>query len=113
MGKNVLVILVALAVVIGYGRTSFAMDMCGTCDAGDAKAEAAGNASAAQNVGNKFCPVTGEPVDGKTTLTYNGKAYNFCCPMCIGTFKKDPVKYSAIAEKDAAGTGNAAEHHHH
>ena len=55
------------------------------------------------DVGNKRCPVTGEEVDGKTFYEYNGKRYGFCCPMCIATFEKNPVKYSGIAEKEAEG----------
>jgi YHS domain-containing protein len=31
---------------------------------------------------------------------YNGKIYNLCCPMCVKDFKKNPEKYSAIAEKE-------------
>ena len=60
-------------------------------------------AYAATDAGNKFCPVTGEPVDGKSTYVYKDKSYNLCCPMCTGTFEKNPEKYSAIAEKEAAG----------
>ena len=46
-------------------------------------------------VGNKICPVTGEEIDEKTKATYEyeGKVYNFCCVMCIDTFKNDPQKY--------------------
>ncbi|MBF0494670.1 MAG: YHS domain-containing protein [Candidatus Omnitrophica bacterium] len=37
----------------------------------------------------------GTPIDESTKVTYeyNGKIYNFCCPMCVEEFKKDPVKY--------------------
>ena len=47
------------------------------------------------NVGNKICPVSGEKINEKTKATYEygGKIYNFCCPMCIDEFKKDPQKY--------------------
>jgi len=47
------------------------------------------------NAGNKICPVSGEKINEKTKATYeyNGKIYNFCCPMCIDEFKKDPEKY--------------------
>ena len=34
------------------------------------------------------------------TYEYEGKIYNFCCPMCIGEFKKDPQKYIDIIEKE-------------
>ena len=58
-------------------------------------------------VGNKTCPVTGNPVnDGKmgelVKYEYKGKIYNLCCKMCLKDFKKDPEKYSKIAEEQAA-----------
>ena len=62
-------------------------------------------------VGNKFCPVSGEkipPPDEKGEMgeavkyEYNGKIYNLCCPMCIKDFKKNPEKYSKIAEDEVA-----------
>jgi YHS domain-containing protein len=68
--------------------------------------------SEAIEVGNKICPVTGNPVDdGKMDETegsakqvvkyeYNGKIYNLCCKMCIKDFQKDPEKYSKIAEEE-------------
>jgi len=56
-------------------------------------------------VGNTICPVShnkvgemGPPIK----ITYNGKVYNLCCPMCIKTFKGDPEKYSKIAEAQAS-----------
>lgn len=60
------------------------------------------------NIGNKICPVSGNVVDdGKmgeaVKFVYNGKIYNLCCPMCIKDFKKNPEKYSAIAEKEVKG----------
>lgn len=57
------------------------------------------------NVGNKLCPVSGNPVDDGTMgeavkYVYNGKIYNLCCQMCVKDFKKNPEKYSAVAEKE-------------
>ena len=43
------------------------------------------------------CPVMGEKVIvGKDTKTvkYKGKVYYLCCPMCMGQFKQNPVKYA-------------------
>ncbi len=59
------------------------------------------------NVGNKLCPVTGNPVDDGSMgevvkYVYNGKIYNLCCKMCSKDFKKDPEKFSKIAEDEAA-----------
>jgi YHS domain-containing protein len=57
-------------------------------------------------VGNKHCPVTGNPVDamgGPIKHLYNGKIYNLCCPMCPHTFDSNPAYYAKIAEDDARG----------
>ena len=57
-------------------------------------------------VGNKICPVSGDPVAGSkmgskgVNFEYNGKVYHLCCKMCIKDFKKNPKKYSKIAEDE-------------
>lgn len=58
--------------------------------------------SGSVNVGNKICPVLGEKIDenAPTTYEYQGKIYNFCCPMCIDEFKKDPEKYIKKIEEE-------------
>jgi len=67
---------------------------------------AAGAKTQAVEVGNKICPVLGNPVagggvgDAAVKYEWHGKIYNFCCPMCIEEFKKDPEKYSKIAENE-------------
>jgi YHS domain-containing protein len=58
-------------------------------------------------VGNKICPVSGGPVAGSmgdkpVQYVYKGKIYNLCCPGCLEEFKKNPEKYSKIAEDEAA-----------
>lgn len=85
---------------------------------------------AAINVGNKICPVSGEKIDEKikTTYEYEGKVYNFCCPMCVADFKKDPEKYikkvkeelqnkekteNISAESEGQIDESAGEGHHH
>ncbi len=74
----------------------------------------------AEVVGNKICPVSGEKIDEKMkeTYEYKGKIYNFCCPMCIEEFKKDPEKYIEKMEKEKAEESKHdhsthGEHHHH
>ena len=67
-------------------------------------------AAKAVELGNKFCPVTGDKIpapgekgtmgDEPVKYEYNGKIYNLCCKMCVKDFKKNPEKYSAIAEKE-------------
>ncbi len=68
--------------------------------------------SKAVEVGNKICPVSGDKIpapgekgtmgDEPVKYEYNGKIYNLCCPMCIKDFKKNPKKYSKIAEDEVA-----------
>ena len=65
------------------------------------------DAKALPNIGNKICPVSGNKVDdgkmGEAVLfVYNGKIYNLCCSMCVKDFKKDPEKYSKVAEDEVA-----------
>ena len=63
----------------------------------------------AVEVGNKTCPVSGDkvPPPGEkgemgevVKYEYNGKVYNLCCRMCVRDFKKNPEKYSKIAEDE-------------
>ena len=79
--------------------------------------------SKAVEVGNKVCPVSGEKVGGDmgevVKYEYKGKIYNLCCTMCAKDFKKDPEKYSKIAEEEArqyqedhAGHGDESEEGH-
>ncbi len=59
------------------------------------------NTSASKEVGNKICPVSGQPVGTMGDIVkheHNGKIYNLCCPACTKDFSKDPEKYSKIAE---------------
>ena len=44
---------------------------------------------------NKVCPVMGNKINPKVgTVTYEGKAYGFCCAGCDAKFAKNPEKYS-------------------
>ena len=57
----------------------------------------------ALEVGNKICPVTGEKVGEMGEVVkyeYNGKIYSLCCEMCVKDFKKNPEKYSKIANEE-------------
>ncbi|MCA9394547.1 MAG: YHS domain-containing protein [Candidatus Omnitrophica bacterium] len=57
------------------------------------------------DVGNKICPVSGEEIGAMgegVDVEYNGKIYHLCCKMCEKDFKKNPEKYSAIAEAEAS-----------
>ncbi|MGD0281558.1 MAG: YHS domain-containing protein [Dissulfurispiraceae bacterium] len=61
----------------------------------------------AEPAGNEICPVSGEKIDPKESVTYEykGKVYNFCCQGCVEQFKKDPEMYIRKMEKEKAGTG--------
>ena len=39
------------------------------------------------------CPVMGGKINKEVFSDYQGKRVYFCCPACIGEFKKDPAKY--------------------
>jgi YHS domain-containing protein len=45
---------------------------------------------------NQTCPITGEEIDGETTMAYKGQTLGFCCPGCDTKFEK-----KTAAEKDA------------
>jgi len=51
--------------------------------------------SAKEMTEQKFCPVTGKPIDKEKRYwtMYKGKKVYFCCPMCKPEFDKDPGKY--------------------
>ena len=98
------IILIAMVAIFGVNGVSFAMsgcDMGSKSEFGQTSAQDAGKGSSATNVGNKACPISGDAVDGNTTYEYKGKTYNFCCPMCIPEFKKNPEKYIAKIEQVA------------
>jgi len=117
MFKKVCMILIAGLLIFGISKLSFAM-MCHGQDRQHSHQQIAqsdtehnpGRTDAttqvatkeAVTVGNKICPVSGEKIDEKTKATYEyeGKIYNFCCAMCIDSFKKDPQKYIKKVEEE-------------
>jgi len=117
MLKKICVILIAGVLIFGINKLSFAV-MChgrdnrhshrqiarsGTED-NPGKTDAATQAvtKEAVNAGNKICPVRGEKIDEKTKATceYEGKIYNFCCPVCIEEFNNNPEKYIKKIEEE-------------
>ncbi|MFH1678037.1 MAG: YHS domain-containing protein [Candidatus Omnitrophota bacterium] len=96
MFKKILISLIVSMFIFGAGRFIFAQS-----EEIDTKPSASETVSA-ENVGNKICPVSGEKIDEKTKATYEhkGKIYNFCCPMCLDEFKKDPEKYIKKVEEE-------------
>ncbi len=67
---------------------------------------ASGQTKEGEEVGNEFCPVSGEKIDEKNKVTYDykGKIYSFCCQACVEEFKKDPDKYIEKMRKEKTGT---------
>ncbi len=118
MVKKIFIGLMTAVVILGISSLSFAM----SCHGGSAKEEGVRKHSSygvkaeaveetvqkaeqkAVNVGNKICPVSGEKIGSggmkAETFEYKGKIYNFCCPMCIEEFKKDPEKYIKKVEEE-------------
>jgi len=92
--------LVILGLVV-FVSVVFAMSCGADMDHGD-HGKTLQAESAAVDAGNKICPVTGEKIDeaAKATYEYGGKIYNFCCPMCIDEFKKEPQKYIDKVNKE-------------
>lgn len=90
MLKKVLLLLMA---VFLFGANSMVYAMM--CHADSGHNEHAQTVKNTANIGNKICPVTGEKIveKMKATYEYQGKVYNFCCPVCIDEFKKNPEKY--------------------
>lgn len=110
MKKAICSVILGLAVftLVGFG-SAFAMschDMSGGKD-GHSQAQCADPAVKSEviDVGNKICPVLGEPIDeaAKTTYEYEGKIYNFCCVGCIDEFKKEPQKYIDKVDQELEG----------
>ena len=118
MLRRIFMVLGIVAFVFGISKLSFAMegsDMTkeGSMQPSTVQAESVNKQTTAQpstsepsekaeEVGNKICPVTGEKIDEKTKATYEykGKIYNFCCPMCIDEFKKNPEEYIKKIEQE-------------
>ncbi len=44
------------------------------------------------------CPVTGNPVDGKTFAMIEGQGVSFCCADCVSKYQQDVAKYRAKLE---------------
>lgn len=112
MLKIITIALISAVLVCSANGLSFAM--CGVCE-GEHSAKTTTAEKGAINAGNKICPVTDSPIDEKTKATYEykGKTYNFCCPMCIDEFKKDPEKYIEKIEREkGTQSSTSAEHQH-
>lgn len=48
---------------------------------------------AEEGVGQKTCPVMGEPINKNLYVDHEGKRIYVCCESCLEEVKKDPAKY--------------------
>jgi len=53
------------------------------------------------------CPVSGKAVKAEHAVAYKGAKAYFCCPNCPKAFDKDTAKFSAKANQQLFGTGQA------
>ena len=113
-------ITLSLAVILSLSYSNFVLAKEGQhqmpdgtmMDNGDmSKGQMDSESTKAVEVGNKICPVSGEKIpapDEKGAMgeavkyEYNGKIYNLCCSMCVKDFKRNPEKYSKIADEEVA-----------
>lgn len=125
MAKKILLFLAAVMFIFGMSEVSFSMSCGGGSEhsqhaqvtqsaGGEQSHEALAEAKlsteeAVENIGNKICPILGEKIDEETKVTYEyqGKAYNFCCAMCIDTFNDDPQKYIKKVEEELQARNEA------
>jgi len=63
---------------------------------------------AAAAIAQKLCPVTGDPIDPKIYVDYQGRRVYFCCEMCPPMFKKDPEKYLKKLDEQMKGAAAPA-----
>jgi len=104
--KKISLMMLMMVLVAGYSFASSGHDPEEHKSSKIEHMEKRGFSKDAIEVGNKICPVSKQPVDEMgepVQYEYKGKIYNFCCKMCLKDFKKDPEKFSKIAEEEVAG----------
>ncbi len=101
--KNVMIIAITGLICLALATAFAGIGMCQS----ETKAKEFVGIGAPVKVNNTICPVMGNKVDmnNPITVTYKGKIYNLCCPMCPAVFNGNPEKYSKIAEDQAKGIG--------
>ncbi len=109
--KTKIILAVFVLAIAGY---AYAHEGHDHKEAMNAQSEMGESKSEAVEVGNKICPVTGNPVnDGSmgepVKYEYQGKIYTLCCSMCVKDFKKDPEKYRKIAEDEVMKSQKASD----
>lgn len=106
MLKKKLILAGTVLFIFGLTSYSFAQMRCAGHSNGGHKHSSQATQSGQRDtivVGNKICPVLNEKIDekNKATYEYQGKVYSFCCPACIGEFKKDPQRYIKKIEEES------------
>lgn len=77
-------------------RLAFAAVLAAACLTGCASNKATTmEAKPAPGMLNSKCPISGEPIDGKTSMDYKGGKVGFCCAGCVGEFKKESADQQA------------------
>ena len=95
---------------LSHWMSSSSSDQCTACDSTtpvalmDASATAPTTKSAAIDMKNTKCIVSGDDVTDKT-LEYKGRLFHLCCPDCIADFHKNPEKYVKAFDADPARFG--------
>jgi YHS domain-containing protein len=115
MHRRITFILISGVIILGLNGIAFAQTKIQTQTEVETVTQV--TPEEAINVGNKICPVSGEKIEEDmepVTYEYEGKIYNFCCPMCIDEFKKDPEKYiQKVEEELQAESREESKHEEH
>lgn len=54
--------------------------------------------------------MTDRPIDKNVYIDHEGRRINFCCRMCIATFKQDPGKYLEALDGKPQAQSSAGKH---
>ena len=76
----------------------FIVALAGTVQADDMKERKATKDEIGRWVNCPVMNVKFEVRKDTPVIDYKGKSYYFCCPHCVGDFKKNPNKYAASGE---------------
>ena len=96
--KNFIIFFVIGIVISASLTANVEADHCHT-DGGEKSEISEINDQNIKDLGNTICPVMGAKIDKNVSYVWNGERVYFCCPGCIGKFKKDPKKYLNKIEK--------------
>jgi YHS domain-containing protein len=97
---SILLLSAAVAACSGGRSAGVQRGGCGCCGKGRAPQQATGQqgmaGAPAAVASNKFCPISGQPVDPSVpTSMYQGRVIGFCCAGCKAEFDANPAAYAA------------------